>query len=78
MCGYEQVQGHHFDGSSISSSPVTNDITIRIVFVLQNAIRELSRRMQSSNGAHRKAMLRAVKYCIDTRERGWMLKPTRK
>ena len=33
MRGYEQVEGHHFDGSSILS-PVMNDIMIRIVFVL--------------------------------------------
>ena len=45
---------------------------------MQNAIRDLSRRMQASNGAHRKAMLRAMRYCTDTPERGWILKSTRK
>lgn len=45
---------------------------------MQNAVRELSRRMQASSGAHRKAMHRVMKYCVDTKDRGWMLKPTRK
>ena len=31
--GYEQVDGIHYDSSSISS-PVTNDVSVRIVFVL--------------------------------------------
>ena len=31
--GYEQVDGIHFDKDDIAS-PVTNDVTIRIVFVL--------------------------------------------
>jgi hypothetical protein len=42
-----------------------------------NATRELSRRMQASNQAHMKAMLRCMKYCVNTPERGWKLKPNR-
>ena len=30
------------------------------------------------NEAHKKAMLRVMKYCISTKELGWTLKPTRK
>ena len=33
MRGYEQVDGEHYDSASISS-PVTNDVTIRVVLVL--------------------------------------------
>ena len=43
-----------------------------------NAVRDLSRRMQMSNAEHNVAMRRAMKYCVDTKERGWLLKPTRK
>ena len=43
-----------------------------------NSVRELSRRMTKSNEAHRKAMLRVMKYCITTRKLGWTLKPSRK
>ena len=31
--GYEQVEGEHFGGTSITS-PVTNEVTIRVVLVL--------------------------------------------
>ena len=43
-----------------------------------NAVRELSRRMSKCNKAHTKAMLRAMKYCQDTKDQGWVLKPTRR
>ena len=43
-----------------------------------NAVRDLSRHGQKSNKAHLKAMKRCMKYCIQTREMGWGLKPTRK
>ena len=43
-----------------------------------NAVRELSRRMSKCNQAHMKAMLRAMKYCQDTKDQGWVIKPTRK
>ena len=33
MRGYKQIDGEHYDGSSIAS-PVTNDVSIRIIFVL--------------------------------------------
>ena len=42
-----------------------------------NAVRELSRRMVNSNLDHMKAMLRVMKYCIDTRDKGWHLQPER-
>jgi hypothetical protein len=42
-----------------------------------NSTRDLSRRMGKANGAHMKAMLRQMKYCVDTPERGWKLKPNR-
>ena len=43
-----------------------------------NAARECARRMTSSCDTHRKAMLRIMKYCLDTPSRGWILKPSRK
>ena len=43
-----------------------------------NAVRDLSRHGQKSNKAHLKAMKRCMKYCIQTREMGWCLNPTRK
>ena len=42
-----------------------------------NAVRECARRMTSSCETHRKAMLRIMKYCVDTSSRGWILKPNR-
>ena len=42
-----------------------------------NAVRECSRRMTVCNAVHRKAMLRVMKYCVDTPNRGWTLKPKR-
>ena len=42
-----------------------------------NAVIELSRRMVNSNLDHRKALLRVMKYCVDTKDRGWLLNPTR-
>ncbi len=42
-----------------------------------NATREVSRRMQIANPAHFKAMLRDMKYCVNTPNRGWTLKPNR-
>ena len=43
-----------------------------------NAVRELSRYMSGATPAHMKAMLRLMKYCTGTPERGWTLKPNRK
>ena len=43
-----------------------------------NAVRELSRYMTGATPAHMKAMLRVMKYCVGSPERGWTLKPTRK
>jgi hypothetical protein len=43
-----------------------------------NAIRETSRRMSKTNPAHMKAVLRLMTYCVDTPNRGWVLKPSRK
>ena len=43
-----------------------------------NAVRETSRRMSKANPAHMKAALRLMKYCVDTPNRGWVLKPSRK
>ena len=42
-----------------------------------NAVRELSRRMVKSNYDHMKAMLRVMKYCVDTNNLGWYLQPER-
>jgi len=42
-----------------------------------NAVRECARRMTSSCETHRKAMLRIMKYYVDTSSRGWILKPNR-
>ena len=33
MRGFEQREGEHYDGSSIAS-PVTNDVTIRVIMVI--------------------------------------------
>ena len=43
-----------------------------------NAVRECSRRMSKASEDHMKAVLRILKYCSDTKERGWELKPNRK
>ena len=43
-----------------------------------NAVRECSRRMSRASEDHMKAVLRVMKYCSDTKERGWELKPNRK
>jgi hypothetical protein len=40
-----------------------------------NAVRELSRFMKVASGAHYKAMIRVMKYCVSTPERGLFLKP---
>ena len=42
-----------------------------------NAVRELSRHNGKCNLCHYKALLRVMKYCVDTPNRGWQLKPTR-
>ena len=42
-----------------------------------NAVRECSRRMIVCNDNHMKAMLRIMKYCLDTKDRGWIIKPER-
>jgi hypothetical protein len=43
---------------------------------IKNAVRELSRFMMRTLGAHEVAMKRAMEFCIGTSERGWLLKPT--
>ena len=43
-----------------------------------NAVREVSRRMSMANQDHYKAMLRIMKYCTLTPDRGWTLKLHRK
>ena len=42
-----------------------------------NSVHELSRMMVNSNLDHMKAMLQVMKYCIDTRNKGWHLQPER-
>jgi hypothetical protein len=42
-----------------------------------NATREVSRRMTMANEAHMKALKRTMKYCVDTPNRGWTLRPNR-
>ena len=42
-----------------------------------NSVRECSRRMSRASEDHMKAVLRILKYCADTKERGWELKPNR-
>ena len=44
---------------------------------IYNAVRETSRHMQKPNNIHYKAMLRIMKYCVLTKNRGWTLKPSR-
>ena len=43
---------------------------------IANAVRELSCFGSNPTNAHRKAMLRCMKYCCDTKEQGLLLKPT--
>jgi hypothetical protein len=43
-----------------------------------NAVRELSRFMSGASGAHLKAMYRAMKYCVETPNRGLLLRPDAK
>ena len=45
---------------------------------INNAVRELSRCGGRAKEAHMKAMKRVMKYCVLTKERGWVLKPSRK
>ena len=40
-------------------------------------MRELSRQCNNVSSAHTKAMLRVMKYCIATPNRGWYLKSNR-
>ena len=42
-----------------------------------NAVRELTRTVKGSNMMHYNAMLRVMRYSVDTPERGWSLNPTR-
>ena len=44
---------------------------------IYNAVRECSRRMSKASEDHMKAVLRIMKYCSDTKDRGWELKPSR-
>ena len=43
-----------------------------------NSVREASRRMNQASNDHVKAISRIMKYCVDTKNRGWMLQPNRK
>ena len=43
-----------------------------------NAVREQSRFMQEASPAHMKALLKMMRYCVSTKNRGLCLKPTRK
>ena len=43
-----------------------------------NAVREVSRRMTGCDDNHMKALLRLMKHCVDTKNRGWTLKPNMK
>ena len=45
---------------------------------IYNAVRECSRRMSKASPDHMKAVLRIMKYCAETKDRGWELKPSRK
>jgi hypothetical protein len=42
---------------------------------IYNAVRDLSRHTMTANQAHMKALLWLLKYCIDTKNEGWTLKP---
>ena len=44
---------------------------------IKNAVRELTRFMMRTLGAHEVALKRAMEYCVGTSEKGWLLKPTR-
>ena len=43
---------------------------------IQNAVRELTRFMMRTLGAHEVALKRTMEYCVGTPDRGWLLKPT--
>ena len=45
---------------------------------IYNAVRDLSRHAQKCSVAHIKAMQRVMKYCVESKEIGWTLKPERK
>lgn len=45
---------------------------------VQNAVRELSRCCGVAKKAHLKAMHRVMKFCVDNKNKGWMLKPKRR
>jgi hypothetical protein len=45
---------------------------------IRNAVRELTRCCGVAKEAHYKAMLRVMKYCVNTKTRGWYLRPMRK
>ena len=42
-----------------------------------NSVRETNRRMTMASPDHYKAVLRIMKYCSSTKNRGWILKPSR-
>ena len=42
---------------------------------IQNAVRELTRFMMRTLGAHEVALKRAMEYCVSTPARGWLLRP---
>jgi hypothetical protein len=45
---------------------------------IANAVRELSRCCGVAKKAHFKALFRVMKYCYDTKEKGWIIKPNRR
>jgi len=44
---------------------------------IQNAVRDLSRRVKGATIEHIDAMHRVMNYCIATKDKGWMLRPKR-
>jgi hypothetical protein len=45
---------------------------------MQNAVRDLSRHMQKCGVEHQMAMKRAMEYVVQSKEKGWTIRPTRK
>ncbi len=43
---------------------------------MKDALRELTRFIMRTLGAHKVALKRAMEYCVSTPERGWLLKPS--
>ena len=45
---------------------------------IQNIVRELTRGVKGPGKVHVMSAGKCMKYCVDTPERGWFLKPNRK